>query len=203
MASPITDSVQISNVAYSGSTLTMSITTGHGMKNPTFRINGTSVSKSGYLTNPYSLSATVSGLVAGNTYTISADYNDNTDAAGTYTFTTTFTIPTVVHRQVFRYWAKDGLQYNFNEPVTENFTLEGVWGSVFTVHFEDSFGDPVTGWADQQVVEGEVVNTIGKPTPTRTGYTFAGWYTTDNVRWDMGLDAVMGDMTLVAIFTTT
>lgn len=104
--------------------------------------------------------------------------------------------------QVFAWWmGVGGTQYDFTKPVTADMTLTAKWFGIYTVKFVDSFGDTV--WPDQSVVEGNPVNTLGHAEPSRPGYTFAGWYTQDNVAWDINADPVMSDMTLTAIFTTT
>lgn len=101
---------------------------------------------------------------------------------------------------IFGYWMLDGYRYYFDSEVVEDLDLVAKWFGIFTVKFEDTFGDTV--WADQTVVEGNTVNTMGKPEPTRTGYTFDGWYKkSDNTKWDIDNDLVSEDMTLVAVFT--
>lgn len=101
--------------------------------------------------------------------------------------------------KVFRYWAKNGVQYFFNEPVTENFTLEGVWSSIFTVKFVDSFGETVA--PDQQVIEASPFGLTMPPDPVRSGYTFEGWYAPDGHKWNNEVDMVTSNMTLTAVFT--
>ena len=90
-----TDTFTVSNVSYSGTTLSMSIhNTTYGMKNPEFVLGSDSgnvtVTRSGYLNNPYTLTVSNINLTAGNTYNLNIDYMDNTDsgtavtASGTY-----------------------------------------------------------------------------------------------------------------------
>lgn len=101
---------------------------------------------------------------------------------------------------VFGWWMRDGQRYLFNEPITENVQLVAKWLNRYTVKFIDSFDDTV--WPDQIVTEGNPVSTIGRPTPTRPGYTFTGWFKqSDGSRWDINNDLVGENMTLVAIFT--
>lgn len=104
--------------------------------------------------------------------------------------------------QVFAWWMdSSGAKYDFTKPVSSDMTLTARWFGIYTVKFVDSFGDTV--WPDQTVVEGNPVNTLGLNEPSRPGYTFTGWYTGDNVAWDINADPVMQNMTLTAIFTTT
>ncbi|MGN1007330.1 MAG: S-layer homology domain-containing protein [Butyricicoccus sp.] len=65
----------------------------------------------------------------------------------------------------------------------------------FTVTFDSNGGTAV---ASQTVKNGEKAV---KPTnPTRSGYTFGGWYTDDNKKWDFN-DPITGDITLTASWT--
>lgn len=72
--------------------------------------------------------------------------------------------------------------------------------SPYTVTFNSHDGSSVNS---QTVAFGGLVT---KPAdPTRTGYTFDGWYTDSmlNTVWDFGSDTVSGDMTLYAKWTDT
>lgn len=100
---------------------------------------------------------------------------------------------------VFGWWMKEGKRYLFIDPVTEAFTLTARWLHIYTVEFVDSFGETV--WPNQTIVEGEIINNDLNPQPTRDGYTFDGWYTSDGQKWDVEVDTVQQDMTLTAIFT--
>lgn len=101
---------------------------------------------------------------------------------------------------VFAYWMLGGQRYNFDQEVVEDITLVAKWLGIYTVKFEDTFGDTI--WADQTIVEGNTVNTAGKTEPSRDGYVFDGWYKkSDNTKWDIDTDLVVEDMTLVAVFT--
>lgn len=101
---------------------------------------------------------------------------------------------------VFGYWMLDGYRYHFDQEIIADTTLVAKWFGIFTVKFEDTFGDKV--WDDQTVVEGNPVNTEGKADPSRDGYTFAGWFKkSDNTAWDIHNDLVAENMTLVAVFT--
>lgn len=98
MAGPTIDTMSISDVSYESGVLTLKITTGYGMKNPDFIITPTgktpiAVSRSGYLSNPYTLTLTTSGVAAGDTCTIDATYMDSADSGTSLTASANFTIP--------------------------------------------------------------------------------------------------------------
>lgn len=98
MAGPTFDTMSISDVSYESGVLTLKITTGYGMKNPDFTITPTgktpiAVSRSGYLSNPYTLTLTTSGVAAGDTCTIDATYMDSADSGTSLTANANFTIP--------------------------------------------------------------------------------------------------------------
>lgn len=93
-----TDTFTVSGVSYSGTTLTMTITnTTYGMKNPDFTIGSDSgdvtTTRSGYLSNPYTLTVNNINLTAGNTYNLSINYMDYTDSGTAVTASGTFTVP--------------------------------------------------------------------------------------------------------------
>ncbi|MGE6667117.1 InlB B-repeat-containing protein [Paenibacillus xylanexedens] len=77
------------------------------------------------------------------------------------------------------WYSDEGLTsvYNFETPVTTNFTLYAKWTSVFTIIFDHKDGSAVT---DQQpVLEGKVVSEPAAP--HREGYTFIGWYSDEDL----------------------
>ena len=84
----------------------------------------------------------------------------------------------------FKYWAKEATAaaYNFDDPVTSNFTLHAVWEQntptpptpqKFTISFNLNGGEG-TAPADQLIEKNNKV-TKPAPDPTRTGYTFKYW----------------------------
>ena len=96
----------------------------------------------------------------------------------------------------FAGWYNGDNKYDFNEPVKKNFTLTAKWIRVtsYVVTFNSNGGSSV---ASQSVVSG------GKATqpsnPTRSGYTFGGWYN-GNIKYDFNT-AVTADLTLTAKWT--
>lgn len=76
---------------------------------------------------------------------------------------------------IFKYWALDGKEFNFkNSAVTKDIELKAVWEKAkvtYTIKFDSNNGSAVSS---QVVGEG---GRVTKPAdPTRTGYTFDGWY---------------------------
>ena len=61
-------------------------------------------------------------------------------------------------------------------PVSENLTLHAKWkGDQYTVTLNVNGGDALSGDSTKSVTYGQPYGVL--PAPTRTGYTFAGWYT--------------------------
>lgn len=82
---------------------------------------------------------------------------------------------------LFLNWLKDGLEYNTNNPVNEDMTLEATWTEIpnptksYTVTF--NFGDKIK---TVSVKEGEKV-AIPKTTPKKEKHKFLGWYIGEDV----------------------
>ena len=99
----------------------------------------------------------------------------------------------------FAFWylgedEQNATAYNFDTPVTENITLTAKWNiNKYTVTFDTDGGTPVP--PNQEVEYGL---TAVEPTsaPTKTGYTFDGWYL-GNEKYGFS-DAVEQDITLKA-----
>ncbi|KOY84199.1 hypothetical protein ADM90_02015 [Lysinibacillus macroides] len=80
---------------------------------------------------------------------------------------------------------------------TSNQILYAKWiPNPYKVIFESNGGSDV---AEQQVLYNE--KAIEPPMPSKQGYTFAGWYTDGNDKWDFAIDVVMEDITLYAQWT--
>jgi len=84
-----------------------------------------------------------------------------------------------------------------NNPVTESITLYAKWIALHTVTFH-----PNNGESDftETVEEGKFANGP-TPAPSKTGFTFGGWYTDDgawNDKWDLATRPVTADVDLYA-----
>lgn len=74
----------------------------------------------------------------------------------------------------FKYWALNGEKYKFTEKVTADITLKAVWEKEqYTVTFNPNNGEEKT----TQKIAYEGKASAPNPAPTRTGYTFKGWFT--------------------------
>ena len=109
----------------------------------------------------------------------------------------------------FAFWylgedEENATAYDFNTPVTENITLTAKWNiNKYTVTFNSYGGTPVP---PAQEVEYGLTATEPATAPTKTGYTFDGWYLGDE-KYDFS-DAVEQNITLYAnweknIYTVT
>ncbi len=126
----------------------------------------------------------------------------NTDG-GTATNPQTLTLDTCPTRPqdptregyVFAGWyTAEGAEWLFTEAAPNaDLNLTAKWLKRHTVTLEDTSSDGES--AKQTVTEGE---TLTEPTaPTRTGYTFLGWYY-GNKKWSFDTDLPTGDMKLLA-----
>ena len=101
------------------------------------------------------------------------------------------------HTFAFWYLGEDeqnATAYNFDTPVTENITLTAKWNiNKYTVTFDTDGGTPVP---PNQEVEYGLTATEPTTAPTKTGYTFDGWYLGDE-KYGFS-DAVEQNITLKA-----
>lgn len=76
----------------------------------------------------------------------------------------------------FKEWQKDGAKFDFSTAITENITLKAAWEAKdVKITFDTDGGSSAP--ASQTVKFGEKAKA---PTdPTKSGYTFAGWYNGD------------------------
>ena len=102
---------------------------------------------------------------------------------------------------LFLNWLKDGIDYNVDNPITEDITLEATWTPVptiketYTITF--NFGDKIK---TVNVKEGEKVSEP-KEKPTKEKYKFIGWYIGDTLYdFDTPVDK---DLSLEARFERT
>ena len=104
----------------------------------------------------------------------------------------------------FAFWylgedEQNATAYDFDTPVTENITLTAKWEiNKFKVTFDTDGGEPIP---DDQFVEWGLF--VEEPTtePTKTGYTFDGWYLGDE-KYDFSA-AVEQNITLTAKWHVT
>ena len=102
----------------------------------------------------------------------------------------------------FAFWylgedEQNATAYDFDTPVTENITLTAKWNiNKYTVTFNSYGGTPVP---PAQEVEYGLTATKPDPAPTKTGYTFDGWYLGDE-KYDFSA-AVEQNITLTAKWT--
>jgi len=88
-------------------------------------------------------------------------------------------------------------------PITANITLTAQWTAVaagnFTVSFDAAEGSPTPG--NQTVAEGDFA-TMPTPAPTRTGYTFDGWFVPSaTTAFDFATTPITANITLTAQWT--
>lgn len=107
---------------------------------------------------------------------------------------------------VFKYWALStnlNQEYNWNIEITNNIVIEAVWqeiGNNYVVTFDLNGG---VGAFNTQVL---VANgsTVSRPTsPSKVGYTFAGWAPEGQASYYNFSTPVTSDITLVAVWQTT
>lgn len=74
----------------------------------------------------------------------------------------------------FKEWQLNGTTYNFATIVTSDITLKAIWiaKDELTITFNSDGGSSVT---EMKVFKGDKLGTLPK-NPTKTGYTFGGWY---------------------------
>ena len=102
----------------------------------------------------------------------------------------------------FAFWylgedEQNATAYDFDTPVTENITLTAKWNiNKYTVAFNTDGGTPVP---PAQEVEYGLTATKPDPAPTKTGYTFDGWYLGDE-KYDFSA-AVEQNIALTAKWT--
>lgn len=77
-------------------------------------------------------------------------------------------------------WTLNGEEYNFSNTVKSDITLVAKWKKIekYTVTFNSNGGSSVS---TQIVEKGEKIREY---TPTRSGYTFLGWYTSSGTKYN-------------------
>lgn len=114
-----------------------------------------------------------------NQYTISFDSNGGTSVTPlTADFGATITAPMAPSKNGYTFsgWQKDGLNYNFEQMPAENISLTAKWDAVnYNITYANVEGID-HGNATSYTIESNAIS-LDAPTGTKTGYTFAGWYT--------------------------
>ncbi len=107
---------------------------------------------------------------------------------------------------VFDAWCRDSAgvtAWNFaTDRVLGNTTLYARWAQTYTVTFNNNGGTTQANPQTMVVVAGHVISP--EPiAPTRTGYTFSGWYTTAaaTTAWNFATNVVNANTTLYAGWT--
>ena len=142
-----------------------------------------------------------------NQYTLTFDSNDGSTVSPiTQDFGSSVTQPINPTREgyLFQGWFTDDVSfansYVFSTMPSQNLTLYAKWeeqvGTYFTVSFDSDGGSIV---ASEQVLDSGFAT---EPTPpSKTGYTFAGWFDVSDILWDFELDPIRENMTLYANWT--
>jgi len=199
-----------------GGTAVAAATVNYGQKvsqpaNPTrtgYTFNGWYTAKDGGskydFTKPVTTDMTMYARWTINKYTVTFDTNGGTAVkTATVEYGKPVAQPTAPTRTGYAfagwYTAKDGgAKYDFTKPVTANVTLYARWTiNKYTVTFDANGGT---------AVKAATVNygqKVPQPTaPSRTGYTFASWYTARTGGSKYNFDtAVTADVTLYARWT--
>ena len=136
------------------------------------------------LNTPYSFTTMPAGSITLyakwtiNDYTITFDSNGGSAVTAiTQNYATTVTKPTDPTKAGYTFvgWCSDEAlttPYTFTTMPAENITLYADWSiNEYTITFDSNGGSAVTA------ITQDYATTVTKPTdPTKTGYTFAGWY---------------------------
>ncbi|MCR0248129.1 MAG: InlB B-repeat-containing protein [Clostridium sp.] len=103
---------------------------------------------------------------------------------------------------VFTGWTYDGMsdpsvpemEVSISKGTTGDLKFTANWRkSAHTVTFDSKGGSEV------EAQGAEDNGLVPEPSnPTKVGYTFVGWYTTDDAKWNFATDTVTGDLTLYA-----
>lgn len=99
----------------------------------------------------------------------------------------------------FDYWqTEEGTEFDFNSAINDDITLKAIWKAqtvTYTVTFDSDGGSAIEA---QKVIRGHQAT---KPAdPTKEGFTFDSWQTTDGKKFDFG-SPVDSDIKLKAKWT--
>lgn len=117
-------------------------------------------------------------VYAGETYSVQFDVNGGSPSIDSQVIpeNSTAVEPTDPTKEGYRFveWQLDGEPFNFATPITGDITLIALWIQQFTVTFDVDGGSAVTA----QVVDSGSLASQPDPSPTKSGNSFAGWFTT-------------------------
>ncbi len=134
-----------------------------------------------------------------NSHTLTWDFDGGSTSDDDYTAGGSVDYNTTLNYPADNTMSKDGYDFNgwsskpSNMP-DEDLTITAQWVPVYRVTYNVMDGDAL----DPSYADGSSVNTIDLPTPTRTDYTFEGWYTTDGTLVDDDPYTPTADITLYA-----
>ena len=141
-----------------------------------------------------------------NTYTVTFNSQGGTTIASVNAqYGTTITAPASPTKTGYTFvgWYKDAGGINVwtfaSDWVSGNLTLYAKWTiNSYTVSFNSQGGSTISS------ISANYNTTISSPTPSKTGYTFAGWYKEANCinAWNFSSDKVTSNITLYAKWTT-
>ncbi len=131
-----------------------------------------------------------------NTYTVTFDADGGSDVdAATVNHGEKATAPTAPTKTGYTFagWFNGEAAWDFETAVTADVTLKAAWTiNTYTVTYDANGGSAV------EAATADYNTTIAAPTaPTKTGYTFAGWYNGE-AAWDFANDKVTANITLTA-----
>jgi len=141
-----------------------------------------------------------------NTYAVSFNSNGgNSVGTQTITYDSTVIQPSPAPTKsgyVLSGWFSDSLltiPFSFSTPITAAITLYAKWVlATFTVSFNSNGG---TACSDQ-IVHRDSTAILPSPTPTKTGYTFSGWYSDSTLATTFNFSTpIMAAITLYAKWT--
>ncbi len=86
--------------------------------------------------------------------------------------------------------------WDFNRPVSASVELQAQWREIryYDVTFESAGGSLVNGYT--HVLENSLIDQ--PETPLKSGYTFLGWFDSNNTRWDFGTSLLTQSLELRA-----
>ena len=139
-------------------------------------------------------------VFAGETFSVQFDVNGGSPSIDSQVIPENSTAlePADPTKEGYRFveWQLDGEPFSFSTPITADITLIALWIQQFTVTFDVDGGSAVTA----QVVDSGSLATQPNPNPTKSGYSFAGWFTTidKDVSFNFATTTISVDRTIYA-----